>query len=76
MPLSHNAAATVRFLIVNMLGAYTALNILLLAVGAVTSGWPILLTTAVTVPPMVLAMIYLVVPFAQRVKHWPGNKRS
>ena len=48
-----------RFLTVAMLGAWTALNLLLSAASPLTRGWPIQATTALTVPLMVLAMVYL-----------------
>ena len=57
----------VRFLTVAMLGAWTALNLLLSAASPLTRGWPIQATTALTVPLMVLAMVYLVIPVARRV---------
>lgn len=68
MPPLPKIAATLRFLMVTMLGAYLALNALLWLVRPFSSGWPVEFTTALTVPPMVLAMIYFVVPFAQRVR--------
>jgi hypothetical protein len=58
--------ARCRFLAVAMLGAYVVLNVLLVAVAPITAHWPIYGVTAVTVPPMVLTMIYLVIPIARR----------
>jgi hypothetical protein len=58
--------ARCRFLGVAMVGAYVVLNGLLVAVAPVTKHWPVLGVTAVTVPPMVLAMVYLVIPLARR----------
>jgi hypothetical protein len=57
-----------RFLITTMLGAYAILNILLSVAAPLTSGWPMLGLTAVTVPPMVIVMVYIVIPLARRVE--------
>lgn len=56
-----------RFLAAAMLGAYAVLNALLAAVAPVTVHWPVYGVTALTIPPMVLAMVYLVIPLARRV---------
>ncbi|MCB1972020.1 MAG: hypothetical protein KDG54_16580 [Geminicoccaceae bacterium] len=53
---------------VTSLGAYIALNALLMVAGPFVQAWPIGAKTAVTVPPMVIVMIHAVVPFAMRVK--------
>lgn len=56
----------IRFLAVAMLGAYLVLNVLLAVLMPLLEGWPLYALTAVTVPPMVLAMVYLVIPLARR----------
>lgn len=56
----------IRFLGATMVGAYAVLNILMLLLKSVTSGMPPLASTALLVPPMVLAMVYLVIPMAKR----------
>ena len=58
--------ATWRFLAVAMTGAYLILNALLFMVAPLTAHWPIYGTTALTVPPMVLAMVHIVIPLARR----------
>lgn len=58
--------ARLRFLGATMVGAYAVLNILMLLLKPVTSGMPPLASTALLVPPMVLAMVYLVIPMAKR----------
>jgi hypothetical protein len=55
-----------RFLVTLMLGAYALINLILLALSPFTPGWPIWAVTALAVPPMVLGMVYLVIPFARR----------
>jgi hypothetical protein len=55
-----------RFLAIAMLGAYLVLNLLLALTAALTANWPIYGITALTVPPMVLAMVYIVIPLARR----------
>lgn len=59
--------ARCRFLLVAMSGAYVVLNVLLAMVAPLTAHWPIYGVTALTIPPMVLAMVYLVIPIARRV---------
>ncbi|HLH93056.1 MAG TPA: hypothetical protein VKX28_31925 [Xanthobacteraceae bacterium] len=59
--------ARCRFLAAAMLGAYVVLNALLAAVTPITVHWPVYGVTALTIPPMVLAMIYLVIPLARRL---------
>ena len=59
-------ASQLRFLGVTMVGAYIALNILMLALRPITAGMPPLAATALVVPPMVLAMVYLIIPIAKR----------
>lgn len=58
--------AQLRFLGATMLGAYAVLNLLMLALKPITRGMPPLASTALVVPPMVLAMVYLVIPIARR----------
>lgn len=55
-----------RFLGAAMLGAYVAINAIMLAARPFTHGMPQLVSTAVIVPPMVLAMVFLVIPVARR----------
>ena len=55
-----------RFLGVAMLGAYLVLNVFLAACAPFTADWPIYGVTALVVPPMVLTMIYAVIPLARR----------
>lgn len=59
--------ARLRFLAVAMLGAYIILNVLLALLSPLTAHWPTSAVTALAVPPMVLAMVYLVIPLARRV---------
>lgn len=59
--------APIRFAATAMVGAYLVINLLLALVTPLTSGWPLPALTAVVVPPMVLAMIHLVIPLARRV---------
>ena len=58
-----------RFLGILMLGAYTLINVILAALAPLTAGWPIWATTALAVPPMVVGMVYFVIPFARRMQH-------
>lgn len=57
--------AHLRFLGTLMFGAYLLINALLLALAPLTAGWPIWSVTALAVPPMVLGMVYLVMPLAR-----------
>lgn len=59
-------SSRLRFLGATMLGAYLVLNSLMLLLQRVTSGMPPLASTAFLVPPMVLAMVYVVIPMAKR----------
>lgn len=59
-------ASRLRFLIVATLGACAAINLVLAVLAPFTAGWPILGVTALAVPPMVLAMVYGVIPIAFR----------
>lgn len=58
--------AQLRFLGATMVGAYAVLNALMLILKPITQGMPPLASTALVVPPMVLAMVYLVIPMARR----------
>jgi len=60
-------ASRLRFLAVATGGAYAAINVLLALLAPLTQGWPTLGVTAVAVPPMVLAMVYGVIPIAFRL---------
>jgi len=55
-----------RFIAVATVGAYISINALLALVLPFTHGWPIYAVTAVVVPPMTIAMIYVVIPLARR----------
>lgn len=58
--------ARLRFLGTLMLGAYLLINAILALLAPVTAGWSIWSVTALAVPPMVLGMVYLVMPLARR----------
>jgi antibiotic biosynthesis monooxygenase (ABM) superfamily enzyme len=60
--------AQLAFYLVASVGAYGALNLLLLLAQPLVRGWPIAATTAIIVPPMVAVMIHAVVPLALRAK--------
>jgi hypothetical protein len=65
--LARNAVlARLRFLGTLMLGAYLLINVILAALAPVTAGWSTWSVTALAVPPMVLGMVYLVIPIARR----------
>jgi antibiotic biosynthesis monooxygenase (ABM) superfamily enzyme len=68
--------AHLRFLGTLMLGAYLLINALLLGLTPLTSGWPIWSVTALAVPPMVLGMVYLVMPLARRALAPPLRQRG
>lgn len=57
--------ARLRFLGTLMLGAYLLINLILLALAPLTAGWSSWAITALAVPPMVLGMVYLVMPVAR-----------
>ena len=57
--------ARLRFLGTLMLGAYLLINLILAALAPVTAGWSTWSVTALAVPPMVLGMVYLVIPIAR-----------
>ncbi|MBN9444299.1 hypothetical protein [Bosea sp. (in: a-proteobacteria)] len=59
-------ASRLRFLAVAIFGAYAAINLLLAALTPFTAGWSTFGVTALAVPPMVLAMVYGVIPIAFR----------
>ena len=54
-----------RFLGTLMLGAYLLINLILTALSPLTTGWSTWSVTALAVPPMVLGMVYLVMPVAK-----------
>ncbi len=56
-----------RFLAVTTVGAYVVINLLMVLLRPVTRGLPQLGMTALIVPPMVLAMVHLVIPLARRL---------
>jgi len=56
----------IRFLLATMAGAYVALNALMFVLRPITQGMTPLISTAILVPPMVLAMVYLIIPVARR----------
>lgn len=58
--------ARLRFLGATMLGAWIALNIVMYALKPLTHGMHPLASTALVVPPMVLMMVYLIIPAAKR----------
>jgi uncharacterized membrane protein AbrB (regulator of aidB expression) len=62
----HRLASRLRFLAIAIVGAYAAINLLLAVLAPLTAGWPIFGVTALAVPPMVLAMVYGVIPVAFR----------
>lgn len=66
--MARRATAQLAFYVISAAGAYVALNLLLLLVQPFVSGWPVIATTAITVPPMVVAMIHAVVPVAARAR--------
>lgn len=61
-----NPIARLRFLGVANIGAYIAINVLMITLKPFTHALPPLASTAVLVPPMVLAMVYVVIPIAKR----------
>jgi hypothetical protein len=65
--LGSTLTAQCRFLALTILGAYVVLNALLALCAPLIARWPMYGITAVTVPPTVLAMIYLVIPLARRL---------
>ena len=58
--------ARLRFLGTLMLGAYLLINAILAVLAPLTPGWSTWSVTALAVPPMVLGMVYLVIPIARR----------
>jgi hypothetical protein len=65
-PAQFPLLAKSRFLGTAMAGAYAVLNVLLAVLAPLTEGWPTYGTTALAVPPMVLAMVYVVIPLARK----------
>lgn len=59
-------SARLRFLGATMIGAYIVINALMFVLAPITQGMPRLGFTAILVPPMVLAMVFLVIPAAKR----------
>lgn len=59
-------SSRLRFLVIAIIGAYAAINLVLAMLAPFTAGWPIFGVTALAVPPMVLAMVYGVIPIAFR----------
>jgi antibiotic biosynthesis monooxygenase (ABM) superfamily enzyme len=72
-PARPSAFGQLRFLATLMLGAYLLINLLLLALSPFTTGWPTWSVTALVVPPMVLGMVYLVIPVARRSLGTPAG---
>ena len=64
-PAPNPLLARLRFLGTLMLGAYLLINLILAALAPVTAGWSTWAVTALAVPPMVLGMVYLVIPIAR-----------
>jgi hypothetical protein len=58
--------ASCRSMAILIVAAYVLINIILVALGPLTIGWPTWAVTALAVPPMVLAMVYVVIPIARR----------
>lgn len=58
--------ARLRFLGATMVGAWIALNVVMYALTPLTRGLHPLASTAIVVPPMVLMMVYLIIPVAKR----------
>ncbi|SFC27803.1 hypothetical protein SAMN05428997_105188 [Bosea sp. CRIB-10] len=73
-PAPNPLLARLRFLGTLMLGAYLLINALLLALAPLTASWPIWSVTALAVPPMVLGMVYLVMPLARRASAPPAHR--
>lgn len=65
-----------RFLSAAILGAYVVINLLMFVLGPLTRDWPQLGMTAVIVPPMVLAMVFLVIPIARRTTQGSTNDNT
>jgi antibiotic biosynthesis monooxygenase (ABM) superfamily enzyme len=66
LELSMNRIARLRILGAVMVGAYVLINGLMLLLQPFIRGLHPLASTAVLVPPMVLAMVYVVIPVAKR----------
>lgn len=58
-------ASRLRFLATLMAGAYLMINLILTLLSPFTAGWSNWSITALAVPPMVLGMVYLVIPMAR-----------
>jgi antibiotic biosynthesis monooxygenase (ABM) superfamily enzyme len=61
-----NRVARFRFLGAAMVGAYLVINLLMFLLRPVVEGMHPFASTALLVPPMVLAMVYVVIPVAKR----------
>jgi len=57
----------IKFLLLAMIGAYLSLNLLHFALAPLIDHWSGLAASAVVVPPMVLSMVYLVIPVAKKL---------
>jgi len=55
------------FLASAMAGAYVLINAILWLTAPLTEGWPVWRVTLVAVPPMVMGMVYGVMPLARRL---------
>ena len=56
-----------QFLSILTIGAYVLINLILAVLAPLTAGWPLWGVTAIAVPPMVIGMVYGVIPFARRM---------
>ena len=68
--------AHLRFLGLMMIGAYALINAILALLSPLTAGWPIWASTLLAVPPMVMGMVHLVLPFARRHLSRPDGTRA
>lgn len=68
--------ARLKFLAAANIGAYLVINLLMLVLSPVTRGLSQLGMTAIIVPPMVLAMVFLVMPIARRAAHDSSHAES
>ena len=80
LTLNHEAtvqrSAQLQFLAAAILGAYIVINLLMFVLGPITREFSQLGMTAVVVPPMVLAMVFLVIPVARRVTQNSSNAEN
>ncbi|MBX3134530.1 MAG: hypothetical protein KF689_14200 [Gemmatimonadaceae bacterium] len=68
--------AQLKFLAAANIGAYLVINVLMLVLGPVTRGLSQFGMTAIIVPPMVLAMVFLVMPIARRAAQANSHAES